>query len=121
MPKVDPLVAQWLQKESLSAVADDAAARARWGETAVTAERSTGLATSGDAIAEGARVLAFRGHPLVEDVAELPGAFVDAIGTIITIEHEDLGYQDGSDVFVIAAEDDRASGLSRVTVLRRLA
>jgi len=120
MAKVDPLIAQWLQAESLWAVSDNAGTRDRWGDTALTTERATGLAAAGDAAAEGDRVLAFRGAPIVEEVAELSGAFVNTIGTVITIEHDELGYQDGCDVFVIAAEDDRAADQSRVTFLRRL-
>mgnify|MGYP000612783660 CR=1 FL=1 len=121
MAKVDPLVAQWLQSESLWSVSDNALTRDQWGDTALTAERATGLAAAADAAAEGMRVLAFRGFPIVEEVAELPGSFIDTIGTVITIEHDELGYQNGCDVFVIAAEDDRASNQSRVTFLRRLA
>ena len=120
MAKVDPLVAQWLQSEGLWSVSEDASLRQRWGDTAVTGERMTTFATASDAAAEGGRVLSFRGQPMVEDEADLPGTFVPSIGQVITIEHPDLGYQEGMDVFVIGAEDDRATGVSRVTFLRKL-
>lgn len=120
MANVDPLVAQWLQSEGLWAVSEDAPLRNRWGDTALTAERMTTIANGADALAEGLRVIAFRGAPVVEDVAEVPGSFVHAIGRVITVSHPDLGYANGVDVFVIGADDDRAAGLSRVTFLRRL-
>ena len=120
MASVDPIIAQWLQSDTLWTLAEDAALAARWGTTALSADRKTTLSDSNDAVAEGARVLAFRGQPLAIDTAELPGAFVEAIGTVITIEHNELGYDAGVDVFVIAAEDDHATRLSQVTVLRRL-
>ncbi|QPL39394.1 hypothetical protein IT881_15245 [Erythrobacter sp. A30-3] len=120
MTTVDPLVAQWLQSDGLWTISDDAALGDRWGETALTIERPTTIATKADAAAEGARVISFRGMPTVEDVAELPGTFVHSIGTVITVEHPDLGYEAGIDVFVINAEDDRATGVSLVTFLRRL-
>jgi len=120
MASVDPLVAQWLQSDGLWSVSESAPMRQRWGETAITAERMTTLSTANDAANEGARVIAFRGQPMVEDQADLPGAFVSAIGRIITIEHPDLEYEAGMDVFVIGAEDDWATNVSRVTFLRRL-
>lgn len=117
---VDPLVAQWLQSAGLWAVSEEPAQRSRWGDTALTVERMTTIASKVDAASEGARVISFRGMPTVEDVAELPGEFVHSIGEVITVEHPDLGYKDGINVFVINAEDDRASGVSLVTFLRRL-
>ena len=120
MASVDPLFAQWLQSAQLSAVADDADVRARWGDTATTVERSTTLATKEDALAQAALIAGFRGVPMVEDVAELPGEFVGSIGQVITVEYAGLGYDEGVDVFVIAATDNRANGTSRVTFLRRL-
>lgn len=120
MANVDPLVAQWLQSGGLWSVTEEASLRQRWGDTALTAERMTTLGNANDAAAEGVRVLAFRGPPMVEDEADLPGTFVASIGQVITIEHPDLGYREGMDVFVIGAEDNRATGVSRVTFLRKL-
>lgn len=120
MAKVDPIEAQWLQSEGQFALAKDAALLARWGDSAISAERMTPLVLSADANAEGARVLAFRGQPMVEEEAVLVGAFVRTIGTVITIQHDTLGYGGGLQVFVIGAEDDHAKGTSRVTFLRRL-
>mgnify|MGYP001446641322 CR=1 FL=1 len=120
MSSVDPLIAQWLQSPGLSAVEKDIAVEERWNDSALVTERSTTLALKEDAEVESARVIAFRGQPMVEDVAELKGEFVSAIGQVITIEGSDLGYDAGIDVFVIGAIDNRAAGTSRVTVLRRL-
>lgn len=120
MAIVDPLFAQWLQGPQLSVVAEGAAVQARWGDTALAVERATTLATKEDALAEADRIAAFRGAPMVEDVAELPGEFGSSIGQVITVTHTDLGYEDGIDVFVIAASDNRAAGTSRVSFLRRL-
>ena len=120
MAVIDALFAQWLQSPQLSVVAEDDAVQARWGDTALTVERSTTIADKAEAFAQADRIAQFRGVPLVEDVAELPGEFVSAIGQVITVTHTDLGYEDGIDVFVIAAADNRAAGTSRVNFLRRL-
>ncbi len=120
MASVDPLFAQWLQSAQLSVVQEDAGVRARWGDTALTVERATTIADKDDANDQADRIAAFRGEPMVEDVAELPGAFESSIGEVITVEHPDLGYENGVDVFVTGANDNRASGTSRVTFLRRL-
>ncbi|MGB3165877.1 MAG: hypothetical protein WBA68_03780 [Alteraurantiacibacter sp.] len=120
MARVEPLVADWLQAEALWAVAEDANVSARWGDSARSSERMTALALQADAAAEGDRVLAFRGFPVVQDEAELAGAFVDYIGRVITIRHADLGYAAGVDVFVLTAEDDHKARRSRIRFLRRL-
>lgn len=120
MTAVDPVYAQWLMAEARLHVAELAALKARWGATGLTSKRVTTLAELADAEAEAARQLAFMGGPLVEDEHQMPGAWADCIGQVVTITTERLGYADGLDVFVIGAEDNRASGMSRVTVLRRL-
>ena len=121
MATVDPLYAQWLQKQSDEVVRIDAAA-ARWGATAQSTERLTPIATRAAALAEADRELAFfsRG-PFGIDVHQLAGTdWINAIGTVITLVGPDLGYDDGVDVFVIEAEPDPTTGISNVTVIRPL-
>jgi hypothetical protein len=119
---VDPLFAQWLQAPADYVVRSDAAATARWGATALTTERITGIATRAAAAAEADRELAFLSRgPFVQDVHQFVGTdWIAAIGTIVTIMNDELGYEAGVDTFVLDAEVDRTTGISTVTVLRPL-
>lgn len=121
MASVDPIFAQWLQDDGLWQTNVDAALTARWGAKAVTAERMTALATQAGAGAELARRAAFFSVPLAVDEHLLAGAWSGFVGQIITITAAQLGYAAGADVFVVEVDDNRATGLSRVTVLRRMA
>lgn len=120
MPNVDPVFAQWLQEDALWHVETHAPTVAKWGETAVTGSRISPLALQADAETEAARQQAFLAGPLVEEVHQLIGEWRGYIGLVITITIDRLGYTAGKDVFVLDAEDDRATGLSTVSVLRRL-
>ena len=120
MAAVDPLFAQWLQADALWFVDEDAARKARWGDSAQITERLTTIAIKADAQAEGDRQLAFLGGPIVPEEHLLVGAWADYLGQVITLTIDQLGYTAGLDVFVIGVADDRAAGTSRVTVLRRL-
>lgn len=120
MTVVDPLFAQWLQAEALWSLREDAARKAKWGDSGRVTERVTTIATKADAEAEGDRQLAFLGGPLARDDHLLVGAWSEYLGRVITLTLDKLGYHAGLDVFVIGVADDRAAGTSRVTVLRRL-
>ena len=122
MAAVDPIYAQWLQSEALWSVRTDAAAAARWGDRAVIAERATGIATAAAAQAEADRQLAFLGRgPFAVDVHQLVGVdWAQRLGLVVTLTGDELGYDEGIDVFVIEAEPDHATGLSTVAVLRPL-
>jgi hypothetical protein len=117
---VDPLFAQWLQAEADYVTRTDAVQAGRWGATALTTEGITGIATRDAAEAQADRELAFwaRG-PFAEEVHQLVGLDWPAErGRVVTLIVDQLGYDDGLDVFVLGAEADRATGLSSVTVLR---
>lgn len=119
MAAVDPLFAQWLQDDSLTVVRVQAAIATRWGESAQTSERVTGIATKPAAQAAADRDLAFfsRG-PFAIDQHLLRGDdWHREIGFVVTLESDQLGYAGGLDVFVLGAEVDRPTGLSTVTVL----
>lgn len=120
MTTVDPLYAQWLQSAALYTLREDEVLMSRWGQSAERAERVTTLANRADAEAEADRHLAFLGGPLVVDVHQMMGQWAPYLGQVITVTGDQLGYDAGVDVFVIGAEDNRATGLSKVTVLRRL-
>lgn len=120
MASVDPVYAQWLQSEGMWAVSTDAMLSARWGASVQTSERMTTLAEKADADAEAARQIAFMGGPLVPDEVILRGAWAGYLGQVITVTIDRLGYDAGVDVFVLRAEDDWSTGISRVNVLRRL-
>lgn len=117
---VEPLFAQWLQSDGLMTVVSNASLLAIWGDDAQTSERMTTLAHKADAEAEAARQLDFLGGPLVIDTAELRGTWTAYIGEVITLTHDDLGYDGGVDVFVIGAEDRHSAGTANITFLRRL-
>jgi len=117
---VDSQFAQWLQNQGLWALVEDAPAIVRWAVGALTTERMTGIATKEDAEAEAARQLAFLGGPLVVDEHTLRGEWRHCLGQVITITGNRLGYDAGVDVFVVSVSDDLATGLSTVTVIRRL-
>ena len=120
MPIVDPVFAQWLQDEGLWTVETNAAAVTQWGESAITGSRMSALALLADADAEAVRQRTFLAGPIVEEVHQLKGEWRGYIGSVITLTIDRLGYTAGKDVFVTGAEDDLSTGLSAVTVLRRL-
>jgi len=120
MAQVDPVFAQWLQSDALWAVATDATLLGRWGDKALTTERSTTIALRADAIAEGQRQLTFLGGPLAIEEHLLAGTWADRLGQVVTLAGLDLGYDAGLQVFIIGVRDERATGLSTVTVIRRL-
>lgn len=116
---VDPLFAQWLQTTSDNVVGADAIAAARWGTSAVTTERVTGIATLAAAQTEADRQLAFfRRGPFAIDVHDFVGVdWLTALGEVVTLFNDELGYAAGVDVYVLEVEVDRGSGISSVTVL----
>jgi hypothetical protein len=122
MSAVDPLYAQWLMAETLWAVSADVTLAGRWGSTGQTTERATTIANKADALAEAARQIAFLsgGGPLVIDEHQLLGEWCGYLGRVITITGDHLGYDAGLAVFVVGVQDDPATGLSTVTVIRRL-
>lgn len=120
MAAVDSIYAQYLQGDGLWLVQDDATLLARWGAQVLKSTRLTTLATKADATAEAARQIAFLGYPLVIDEHTLPGAWAAYIGRVITVKIAKLGYDAGIDVFLIAAQDDRATNLCQASVIRRL-
>ncbi|MDE2171318.1 MAG: hypothetical protein KGJ57_18135 [Sphingomonadales bacterium] len=90
--------------------------------TAQTTSRTTTIASRADATAEAARQLEFLGGsgPLVVDEHQVQGAWCPYLGRIVTLTINKLGYDAGLDVFVIGAQDNTATGLSTLTVIRRL-
>lgn len=113
--------AEWLRSPALYVTATDATTAANWGEDAPTSERTTALAVSGDADTEAARQRTFMGVPMAKEVHAIVGRFAPYIGKVITLTVARLGYDAGVDVLVLGANDDLATGLSQVTVLRKLA
>lgn len=119
MAAVDPLFAQWLQKTADECLVTDAGAVARWGSSAIATEQTTAIATRAAAQVEAERQLAFLSRgPFGIDVHLIVGVdWVAAIGTVVLLSADQLGYDAGREVFVIDAEVDRTTGLSTVTVI----
>lgn len=121
MPIPGVTYAEWLRSPALYMTASDATTAANWGDDAPTSERITALANSGDADTEAGRQRTFMGVPMAKEVHSMVGRFQPYIGKVITITVARLGYDAGVQVFVLGAADDLATGLSQVTVLRKLA
>lgn len=122
MASVDPLFAQWLLAPANYTVRVDAGGAVRWGATALTTERVTGIATKAAADIEGDHQLAFfsRG-PFAADVHQVVGTdWGPCLGRVVTLSIGKLGYGVGVDVFVIGVDADQATGLTELTVLRPL-
>lgn len=121
MPIPGATFAEWLRSPALFKYAVDAAISAAWGDDAPRSERVTALANSTDALAEATRQLNFQKWPMAKEVHRgMKGKFQPYIGKVITIKTDRLGYAAGINVLVLGAQDDLASGLSTVTVLRIL-
>lgn len=122
MTAVDPVYAQWLMADALYTIATDGTLAARWGAAGMLSTRTTTIANKADADTEGARQIAFLGGggPLAIEEHQLPGSWAPYFGRVITLTAPLLGYDAGLDVFVIGAQDNKATGLSTVTVIRRL-
>lgn len=122
MTTIDPLYAQWLMSDGYRQVSTDDVLTARWGNRAQSTERLTTIANRSDAAAEAARQIAFLGGGgvLVTEEHSLLGEWASQLGRVVTLTIDRLGYDAGLDVFVIGVEDNRASGTSTVTVLRRM-
>lgn len=121
MATVDPIFAQWLQADGRWQVATDDARVAQWADRAITVERLTSLVSENAASAEAARRMTFFGVPLAADRHSLRGQWAGYLGQVIRLTIDRLGYETGADVFVIAVDDNIASGTSSVLVLKRLA
>lgn len=117
---VDAGFARWLREGVLFAPATDAAAAARWGDSARASDVVSGLATQAGAQAEAARQLGFLGGPLVIDEHYVAGARIDLVGSAVRLTADRLGYEAGADVFVIEAEELDQTDQTRLVVLRRL-
>lgn len=112
--------ALWLQSQALFAVDQDGAIDAAWGDDAPASEAVTAIALASEAATEADAQLTFLGQPFAVEVHELKGRLAPYIGKVVTITGEKLGYDAGLEVFVLGALDDRGTGMSKATVLRRL-
>jgi hypothetical protein len=112
--------AEWLRSPALWQFAGDVAIAAAWGEDAPQSERITALANSTDAAAEAVRQMAFQGIPMAKEEHRIKGRLAPYIGKVVTITTARLGYAAGLEVLVLGAQDDLATGMSAVTVLRKL-
>ncbi|MET3436321.1 hypothetical protein [Sphingomonas sp. 1185] len=94
------------------------AAAARWPKGRTIASASP-FATEAGAAAEGVRLAAFYGYPLVEDVAIVQGARSDLQGRCIAADCNRLDYRPGDLVFVIEAQE-LENNTTSLTVLKRV-
>jgi hypothetical protein len=111
---------EWLRAEALFVTTDSATLLANWGDDAPKSTRVTALASKAGADAESARQQTFMGQPMAREVHTVRGRFAPYIGKTVTMKGTRLGYDAGLDVIVLGAQDDLATGVSQVTVLRRL-
>lgn len=118
---VDAGVGAWLRAGALYAEASDSSVATKWGDTAVETTIMTPYALEAAAEAEGARHLDILKHPLVTETHNVPGLRSDLLGKAVTMFADQLGYDDGLDVFVIGVEEQSNVERTILTVLRRLA
>lgn len=112
--------AEWLRSPALFSQVTNGDVLAAWGDDAPKSERVTALAFSADAQDEAVRQLTFMDQAMVVERHQLRGRFGPYIGKTVTIKGPRLGYGAGLDVIVLGAQDVLSTGMSAVTVLRRL-
>lgn len=103
---------------------DDGVVSARWGALAQSLSASSCLAAEAPALAEAGRQMAFKSAPVVEEqvVVETQLRLADYRGRVWTISSAShAAYKNGVEVFVLGGVTDKALGVTRLDVLRRLA
>lgn len=116
---VDATIADWLRSPGLRITATNAGAAA-WGDLAVTSEVRTPFEAEADAVAEGARQIAFLGPPRVIETLSVSGRQGALRGKAITITADLEGYRSGAVVFVIGTDEASIPGRTILRVIRRL-
>lgn len=119
---IDSAYAQWLIAEAVWLVRDTPSVKARWGDSAIVTERTTGIATAAAAAVEAERQLLFAARgPFAVDVHQLVGTgWLSMLARVVTLTIDQLGYENGIDVFVLEADVDHATAISTIAVLRPL-
>ncbi len=123
MPAVDSAYAQWLQSANRLTITSDLSNASKWNLLAQDLTASSIIAREADALIEAQRQLDFRSAPLAEEKIELPKLYQVAAlrGRVWTIKIAgDAAYQNGADVFVLGGVADHGSGITTLTVLRKL-
>lgn len=119
MSLVASTIAEWLKNGALFALEEDDAIKAAWGDLAVESEILSCLALAEDAVEEGARQIAFLGHPMALESIRIQGWRNDLAGHAQKIVCDRAGYITAPSVFVLqAAEQDDGSTI--LAVLRRM-
>lgn len=122
MTDIDPGTADWLRSDAARAVVADAGVGAAWGELAVDTSIRCALDGEIDAVAEGARQMAFLSSPRVVEVLVVPGRRADLIGRSVTLTADAPGYRGaGAVVFVVGAAEIEEEDATRLRVVRRAA
>jgi len=110
----------WLKSPARYSTATIVGAADAWGEKATTSTNVSPLAYKTDADAEAVRQAQFLAGPIARDTHVVIGARSDLIGRVVRIIGPKLGYDDGVDVFVVAAVESETNGTTALTVLKRL-
>lgn len=119
---IDLSHAEWLQSESRIAAVDIAGA-AGWGDVAQVLELASTVDASADANALAAQIAGFFPGALVEETVSIADILDvnDLTGKVLPIVSDaHSAYGAGPEVFILGGGVDHGSGITQLTVLRRL-
>lgn len=111
--------AEWLRSPELVEVAVRPEVTGPWGALAADSRVSSPLALRADAASEGVRQLGFLGYAMAVETIEVTGWHSAAVGLCRRINAPVAEYVGGPAVFVVAA-DERETGTTLLTVLRKV-
>lgn len=119
--------AEFLKAAERSAVAVDAAIRARWGDAAGDTAQSSVLVDEAAAAAEAARQLALLGFVLADDAVTIEGVFFDLEGETLSIDYAlpvgvgtHFGGASAVEFLVVKARPDPGQGTTSIEGFVRL-
>lgn len=119
MAVVPPGYGQYLKSPAryVGATITEAAA---WGSLAADSAILSPLADKAAAQAEATAQAQFLAGPLARDRIVVAGLLADEVGRFARVYHPDMGYDGGSVVLILGAQEDEAGNKTTLTVLKRL-
>lgn len=117
---VEPGYGAYLKGPARYVTTNIAGATDRWGDRALSSTVMTPLVAKADAQAMATYQAQFMAGPLARDEIVVTGLRVDLIGRVVTITGDRLGYENGANVFVVAAKEAERVRTTTLTVLKRL-
>lgn len=106
MPEADANLVNFLKDAERFAEAESAGVETTWGDDAAEERQSSYLRASADASAEVTRQQGLTGQVLADDIVRLKGVNTHLEGLVVTIINDQLGYQGGRLLLVLASDVD---------------